>query len=423
MPRYGLIAIFNKNLSDNNFITYKGKISVNGKITQEYMEYRQIYVSENGNDETGTGTVSSPFRTLNKALSVKPNEIIISSGEYETTANRIDYDLKIKGLYTTYNESTNFKNKKPTIIFGKKLSPELDITTQLLKYAYASTSSDIIYKVFVSHELEPTTEGTRPAYTVTLWISNIDSEKDDIKLIPVLTLEECQQTNNSFFYDGTNIYINDGTNFTNKRYVLSDADIVTNGIYIYNANVELSNVAFRYATNRNIYTSGALLNARDCEFGNSAQSDGVGLNDSNSNLYNCLAYRNRNDGFNIHGFGNSHFYNCSGFYNEDDGISHHDGTVGYIDGGEWNNNHKGGISSPTYGAIVNITNAYCHDNNFGIYGLADSSTSHDHNKFVFSNCLLKNNTIADIRMEYYDAVAWNNIYDTKNVQNGTLTEY
>ena len=418
--RYAIICMFNKNLTSNEAITYKGNIKINGKETQQ--KRLQLYIdSVNGNDLTGTGSSTYPFKTFAKAISLKPDELLINDGDYEVSSTNINWNIIIRGNFTSYNASTNTKFKKPTLIFGKKLAPTSDAQTGLLKVDYSSVSADIIYQVFVSQTLPIETTGSRPSYYVTLWLSDIDDETNDLKLIPKLSLAECQATDNSFYYDGTSIYINDATNYSSKRYVLSISDLVNNGIQLSHIESSISNIALRYAYNYNLYTSNSSNALFDnCEFGNSSSQDGISLNYSNSKLYNCKAYKNRNDGYNIHNFGSSTFINCEGYYNEDDGISHHDGTNAYIEGGEYHHNGKGGISSPTYGSNVNISNAYCHHNNYGLYAVAESLVD---KPFIINNCLLKNNTSKDIYMNYYDAIGYNNIYDEKTVLNGTLTEY
>lgn len=425
--RYGIMMVWNNNLKDNNMTTYKDKIIVNGKETLKYIEEVTIYLDDENGDDNNDGTVNFPFKTLEKALSVKPTTLIIKKGEYEGLSSNINWDIKIKSWYSQYNNESNPKYKKPIIYFGKKLAPTLDNVSGLLKTAYDSTSDSTIYKVFVSKEMPIQTSSSRPSYYVTLWVSDVDDERNDIKLTPVLSLANCQNTNNSFYYDGIDIYINDGTSFTNKRYILSINDLVSTGLSFNTNNVTLDNISFRYAWGRNIQTSlNSLITcnliARNCDFGNSSASDGISLDYSNSNLYNCNAYKNRNDGFNIHSFGTSHFYNCNGYYNEDDGISHHDGTTGYIEGGEWYNNGKGGISSPTYGSLINITGAYSHDNNqYGILVAADNPVN---GNILISNCVLKNNTLYDLSNSNYSIIMYNTIYDTKRISgSGSINEY
>lgn len=120
------------------------------------------------------------------------------------------------------------------------------------------------------------------------------------------------------------------------------------------------------------------------------------------------------DGFNIHGSGNTNFINCFAYNCLDDGISHHDACYGYIDGGEWRGCGKGGIASPTHGAHVDIRNAYCHDNAYGIYAYADNgAVVNPRLPINISGCVCKDNRTYDIGIgNYYTANVWNSIYST-----------
>ena len=135
-------------------------------------------------------------------------------------------------------------------------------------------------------------------------------------------------------------------------------------------------------------------------------NNGVVINYTNGVFRDCSAYSNGHDGFNLNYYGDTQFYNCSGFNNGDDGISHHQGTTGLIDGGEWYGNTKGGVASPCYGARVDIRNVYSHDNGYGIYAFAAGAS--DARSFKVWNCVLTNNS------NYGIAVKYNTPYIYKN---------
>ena len=149
---------------------------------------------------------------------------------------------------------------------------------------------------------------------------------------------------------------------------------------------------------------------------------GFELINTDGEFVNCVAHDVSLDGFNIHGFGCTTFKDCVAYNCGDDGISHHDACVGSVIGGEYYNNGKGGVSSPTYGAKINIDGVYCHNNLFGIYTAMDSNGRQC--EAQVRNCVLKNNTSKDLLVNGARIIAWNNIYDTKNVtSNGELVEY
>ena len=175
----------------------------------------------------------------------------------------------------------------------------------------------------------------------------------DTKLKPVLTKAECSAEAGTFFYDGTNVYINPfATAYTHFMLPTCGA---SNSIALYldgYSELIIEDVSVEFGFKRNAcFTNSMDCTIRNCRTLYSMLADGMGVDYSNVNLYNCISYKNRNDGFNIHGYGESNFYNCIGCYNYDDGISHHDGCTGIIDGGEYHHNGKGGVSSPTYGAM------------------------------------------------------------------------
>lgn len=118
------------------------------------------------------------------------------------------------------------------------------------------------------------------------------------------------------------------------------------------------------------------------------------------------------DGFNMHSGGATYCRDCWAYNCYDDGISHHDACTGVIDGGEWYGCGKGGIASPTHGAVVDVKNAYSHNNGYGIYAYSDNDF--DRSKAInITNCVCKDNSVLDIGVgEHYDANVWNCIYST-----------
>ena len=146
------------------------------------------------------------------------------------------------------------------------------------------------------------------------------------------------------------------------------------------------------------------LEMQNCEFHHNGH-DGCVINYTNGLIRDCKASYNGNDGFNMNYYGDTQFYNCSGHDNVDDGISHHQGTTGSINGGEWYNNGKGGVASPAHGSQVDIYNVYCHDNGYGIYANADSDTTA--RTFHVWNSVLVNNTHYGITSKRNTAIMYN----------------
>lgn len=166
------------------------------------------------------------------------------------------------------------------------------------------------------------------------------------------------------------------------------------------------------------------LNITDCWFSNNEEAEAMGLRLYNVNgvIRNCKAFNIVMDGFNIHGYGNTQFIDCVAHDCGDDGISHHDGNTGAIIGGEYYRCGKGGVSSPTYGAYVDIINVYSHDNAYGIY--ADSTDNRRKCKARITGCLLMNNSNADVYANSVDIIGWKNNYETSIVTDtASFVEY
>lgn len=77
------------------------------------------------------------------------------------------------------------------------------------------------------------------------------------------------------------------------------------------------------------------------------------------------------DGFNLHFSGTTEQYDCRAEYCRDDGISHHDDCIGYMQGGRYNNNRKGGVI-PAFGAKVVCHTVWSFNNGRGTSPLAQA---------------------------------------------------
>ena len=74
-------------------------------------------------------------------------------------------------------------------------------------------------------------------------------------------------------------------------------------------------------------------------------------------------------------------------------MSHHDGSTGTVIGGRYHHNHKGGIA-PTYDSPVNVYNAICTANGYGIY-YATATKAID---CIINGCALTNNNGYGLRV-------------------------
>ena len=171
---------------------------------------------------------------------------------------------------------------------------------------------------------------------------------------------------------------------------------------------------------------------QNCEFSYSSGANGLNISKTDAEIICCKAHHNNNDGFNMHNYGNTVFRNCDGYSNTvGDGLSHHEYCTGIVDGGEWYGNGKAGISTPTYGAIVHIYNAYCHNNVIGIQvfnGDTGPATGHPETKVIVGGCVAVSNDYA-ITISDYAVIAMNCVFAGSRFQNiklandGTITQY
>lgn len=199
-----------------------------------------------------------------------------------------------------------------------------------------------------------------------------------------------------------------------------DATDNTYGIYCNDhKNIKLFNIEVENSTGNGYYFYKCeQLSFHGCIASN-VGGHGFYFRDCDGSFYNCIAHHigviggsQHHDGFNIHGIGTTYFINCSAYLCEDDGISHHDSCLGFIDGGEYYSCGKGGVASPTHGAIIDVRNIYSHNNKYGIYCSADEDYGRT-TKVNFTNCACVNNITTDILItEYYNANVWNCIYNS-----------
>lgn len=190
---------------------------------------------------------------------------------------------------------------------------------------------------------------------------------------------------------------------------------------IYDTNeVDISDVWVSGRNGHGIYFKNCeSVNLLGCKATNCLTNSSCGFKftDTNVTLTRCEASGNDLDGFNFHSHGTSVMMDCISHDNADDGVSHHDDCNGTIIGGEFYNNGKGGVSSPTYGAKVNIYDIYSHDNIYGIYSVSNADSGNC--KAIFANCICENNTRFDICINGCDAIGYNCSYDTKSVTEGS----
>ena len=259
-----------------------------------------------------------------------------------------------------------------------------------------------IYKVFVSKELSIQGHNGWGTY------DRITLNNKDALLKCVETIEELDTVPNSWTYKNGYIYSN---NLSLIKYInaidnLNSPDFSVemyyhSGIWIENcSDIVINDLNFDYWE-----CCGSVVRKSDNVVFNrcsgSFQKKDTGMySDYNSQVVynNCIANYNRVDGFSTIGGTNTTFNNCIGCYNLDDGVSHHEiDSIGFINGGEYSFNGKGGIASPTGGSFINAINCVLRGNVYGIYAVDANNYTPNYLQPTFSGCLIQDSKSAAIK--------------------------
>ena len=412
----------------------------NGHIKTKNFDSTKIggticYVSPSGLD-TNSGDSTHPFKTIQHAIDGGYSRIMLAPGEYKNQKVNISNRHGISIICNTNQKENNiFESHKRQA--RAKLDNSIDVTGLTAYNSIYRTSLSVdpdssYYNVFVTHDVEPVYSGPDYYGRVTTYNEILWEITDDIltctRLIPKLSLSDCESTAGSFYYDGEYLYVHptngslSGVSY--KRLNDDTFTSVTNGFYIYNSTdiyIEGVDVQYfpYYGFHANIVSG---LTMRDCGFFFTCYGSACEFHYTNADLWECNAAQAGADGFGIAAGGNTSFYNCNAIYCYDDGISHHDEATGIIDGGRWMYCKKGGVT-PSFGSHVTVKNVIATNNVYGIYWTQSGERVTDGVQYM-QNCLAVDNTTKDIKVTGYDVVAHGCSYGTKGVDTGaTLTEY
>lgn len=410
--------------NDHYFIMLRAKsglaVSGNIEVAKDSAIFSKGYVSPSGSDD-GDGTESHPLATINKAISLGFKNIELAPGHYVGQKLNIENNSDIKIVCNAHSQSVSMldnRTRRSRAIFDNSVNVENLVAYGSIYRTPLSVGEDHTFtKVFITQTLPPVYTapdyyGRTPTYNALLW-EIVDNILDCKKVVPVLTLAECQSTNGTFFYDGTYLYVNPyGGTITSKTYKRLYFDEITSegGVIKNVTNMVMENVDFIFFPNHGCnFTYCTDLVVKNCGFGFSAISSAAYIYDTDAEYFSCDAYHAGSDGFGIVGYGNASFFNCNGIHCYDDGVSHHDGCAGVIDGGYWAYNGKGGVA-PTYGSKVNVQNVVSENNVYGLYLVADD-TRNSENVALIQNSVFVNNTFKDIDVAYYKAIIHHCVFD------------
>lgn len=160
----------------------------------------------------------------------------------------------------------------------------------------------------------------------------------------------------SFFWDNasTTFFIRfDGTQTDDVH--VPEAGVLFNAItigYFGAANIKMKGVQAHFLD----IEDGDFYETYKCgtNFGNAA-GDVFEIDNVDGTQVDDFVKKAQNDAFNYHGFGHTELFDCIGEYCKDDGVSHHDSCTGFIQGGRFDYNGKGGVI-PAFGAYVECSN-------------------------------------------------------------------
>lgn len=354
------------------------------------------YVSASG-DDAGYGTQGSPFATIAKAITYGAKIINILSD--------------LKQSFTSTNRNITINGNGYTIYGDEVLATES--SGSILRAAYTADSRITACFVDKTTDLTETVSGSE-------WKGdkyNIACYADDQKLLPVEDIATCEATENSFTWDDGYFYINaSGTRYS---YVTaSKIAVISGGKCVFN------NLSMKHCYSNIIDISDAAdVEINGCKAIGSINNNCITAENSNLVCRNVETSLCWNDGINTHGKGNSVLIDCYCHDCSDDGVSQHNNTTGVVMGGEFANCGKGGVASPINAAKVDVYNAYCHDNDYGIYAVASDSTPQTFNIF---GCVVKDNRVG-VNISGHTARMYNNkvsgnTTNTKTESGGSIVD-
>lgn len=335
------------------------------------------HVAPTGDDDN-LGTQGSPFASFQRAIDAGAEIIIAAPGDYVGQTISASGMQRLEIRVAAGSATQHHKMKTARLMNGVDVAVALD--GSLLKGALSVDTDSHWHKVFISKEMPLVYEDSRPAlvtHNVILWETgpaqrvNIDDVAADRRLVPVLTLAECQGTSGSFFYDGTHVYIHPSAPGMTYKRLADEASHLAQFSQI--GSLKISGIDFMHGAQNSLYiTYVDNFDLQDSESSYSAYGRGMQALYASGRVMMCRGVKNRIDGAGLAGTGDTHFIDCEYSYNYDDGISHHDACTGSIRGGEYSNNFKGGIS-PAHGCKVDLYSTISHHNGYGYYCYADGA--------------------------------------------------
>ncbi len=391
------------------------KSYVDNKVKDTWNKVKVIYVSPSGNDATGTGEKTSPFKTLVKALSVS-NTIVMLDGVYlgETIIpNNFNYsEIFIKGadakkVVVNFANTFLVNNGSETLVSGTTKVYQVSCPT----FPFASGATHArMWQDYVNDpntliadaDRHPLQRGKEYRCDSTL-ISQCTS---------ILEIENLPTNTFGFYWENGVMYFSRPQASSvehpivipqrGKQFISMNA----NNTERRQIKIVLNNIEVRYAGISLAYTS-------NCELSDIAVKYNYALQGLQGGCYyvyactNCLMNRceaagvtdggSVGDGFNVDTAGvndnptckclSLHMVDCWSHDNWDDGYSDHDNSEVVIDGGLFEFCGKGGVT-PAYGSNDIIRNAVSRYNRgSGVRCAGSPTVSRKGTNIIAFNCV------------------------------------
>lgn len=269
-----------------SYVDWNPIINVYSDFSTDYNEENfklpatsDVWISNLGNDTIGIGTELNPFKTFSKAVSycnTLPDtaiNIFIKSGEY----------LRIDTWRTSPDKDINVIAVGGSVVLSTRYEP--------LSWSLHSGNT---YKA------------TRSAVGLIVDESNLDQYGVAKKLDLTASIELCVATENTYFTDGTTLYVHRKNNLN----IDSGLKVISN----------LSGVTLK--ANRKYFVKGIIFEGGSAGF-NTQDSDFIATD-------TCIFRYSMDSGYKVYGSKQSIAYNCKAYGNTEDGFNYHVGLSGLV---------------------------------------------------------------------------------------------
>ena len=368
-----------------------------------------LYISINGNDDSGNGSLEKPYATVNKCLSEGALKIMVSEGVYSQT---IDLDYATKNNITIVSSELT---ERPVFI-----GPDAFIThdekavsgySRVFYCNYESSSMDPNIRLYqdkvpdtstliTDEERNPYQRGQKYRCLDTPIIS-CSSENLEDALMEIETDSDYR-----YYYDNEKciLYFSRPEKVTVEHPIMRSTGVE----FIVNSGREFElkiyGIECKYMK---FTTAGSISHIEDCKCSN-AFGSGCFVYDTalSTEFVRCEAsgahYKQAGDGFNGHSYAKGDPYSkqttvrlvdCWSHDCWDDGYSDHERSETEIWGGLFEHNGKAGVT-PAYGSHCSCYNVVSRNNYSGFMycGEATEAEGGQYGQMLCVDCVAENNT-------------------------------